>query len=168
MVGGASRRRFSCYLFVSRVVPAWSFQAATPRTFLLEPARPAVTASSRRLTLPPEVTGPGPSRPEVESWIPSPTDRLPGLSLGLCLQSFPRLSWPGPVCEPLEPPMLAHHVYPKRPSLLLSNVSIRVLCRSCPYRQGCALVCRTIAWPKVPSRMPKLLENIQVCLDKLT
>lgn len=75
LVGGASRRRFSCYLFVSGVVPAWSFQAVTPRTFLLEPARPAVTASSRRLTLPPEVTGPGPSRPEVESWIPSPTDR---------------------------------------------------------------------------------------------
>lgn len=65
-----------CYLFVARAVPSWSFHAATPRIFLFAPARPAVTASSRLLTLPPEVTSPGPSRPEAESWIPCPVDRV--------------------------------------------------------------------------------------------
>ena len=62
-------------LFLSRAVPAWSFHVATQPTFFLTPARPGVTVSSRLSTFPSEVTGPGPPRPEAETWIPCPIGR---------------------------------------------------------------------------------------------
>lgn len=132
-------------LFVSRAVLAWSSHAATLRIFLLRPARPAVTASSRLPTLLPEVTGPGPSRLEAKSWIPRLWSvRLPAAPFravppeppwALCRSMNPT----GRRCSPT---MLAQStlVFPSLMYLLECCVV------TAPLKAG-SLSCGTTAWP---------------------